>query len=210
MGAPLKPAVDLAAAEPVTTRPSREEAEAAVRTLLAYIGEDPARDGLIETPARFVKAYDEFFDGYGKSAADLLDKSFEETGGYDDIVLVRDIPFHSHCEHHVVPIIGKAHIGYLPSPDRGVVGLSKFARVVDIFAHRLQTQERLTAEIAAAIEQIVVPRGLAVMLESQHLCMALRGPLKPGATTVTTAFTGSFKDQPGEQMRFMMMVRGQG
>ena len=187
-----------------TRRPTREEAEAAVRTLIAWAGDDPEREGLRDTPRRVAKAYEEFFRGYGEDPAQALERTFEEVGGYDDPVLLRDIPFHSHCEHHMVPFVGRAHIAYMPR-DR-VVGLSKLARVVDLFARRLQTQEHLTAEIVAAIDGILKPRGVAVMLEAEHLCMTLRGVAKPGASTVTMRFTGAFAD-PAEQARFVMLVR---
>jgi len=187
-------------------RPTREEAEAAVRTLLMWAGDDPDREGLIETPQRVVKAYREMFAGYDMDPHEVLDRTFEEVAGYDDIVLVKDISFHSHCEHHMVPIIGKAHVAYLP--DHRVLGLSKIARVVDIYAQRLQTQESITAQIAATINEALTPRGVAVMIEAEHMCMAMRGIRKQGSTTITTSFTGAFKDDPGEQVRFISMVRG--
>lgn len=187
-------------------RPSREEAEAAVRTLLRWAGDDPTREGLIETPARVAKAYEQLFSGYRIDADSLLERVFEEVEGYSDIVLVRDIPFHSHCEHHMVPFMGLAHIAYYPS--KGVVGLSKLARVVDAFAKRLQTQETMTAQIADVIESILKPRGVAVMLEAEHLCMAMRGVQKAGVSTITSQFRGVFKDAPDEQVRFLTLVRG--
>ena len=187
-------------------RPTREEAEAAVRTLIEWVGDDPGREGLIDTPRRMVKAWEDLFRGYQLSAAEELGTVFEEGGGYGDVVLVRDIPFFSHCEHHIVPIMGKAHIAYYPR--EGVVGLSKLARVVDIYARRLQTQENLTAEIVGAIETSLKPRGLAVLIEAEHMCMAMRGIQKQGVSTVTTGFTGLFKDDATEQVRFMTMVRG--
>lgn len=193
-------------AETVRRRPSREEAEAAVRTLIEWIGDDPNREGLIDTPRRMVKAWEDLFRGYRLSAAEELDTVFEEVGGYGDIVLVRDIPFFSHCEHHIVPISGKAHIAYYPR--EGVVGLSKLARVVEIYARRLQTQENLTAEISNAIDEHLKPRGLAILMEAEHMCMSMRGVQKHGVSTVTTSFTGVFKDDPNEQSRFMMLVRG--
>jgi GTP cyclohydrolase I len=186
-------------------RPSREEAEAAVRTLIAWAGDDPEREGLIDTPKRVAKAYRELFRGYDEDAGGILDRVFEEVAGYDDIVLVRDIPFHSHCEHHMVPFVGKAHIGYYPT--EGVVGLSKLARVVDVFARRLQTQEALTAQIVSAIDDRLKPRGIAVMIEAEHMCMAMRGVQKAGVSTITTQFTGVFRDDPTEQVRFMTLVR---
>ena len=187
-------------------RPSREEAEAAVRTLLRWAGDDPNREGLIDTPARVVKAYGQLFGGYGVDAEALLERVFEEVEGYSDIVLVRDIPFYSHCEHHMVPFMGLAHIAYYPT--RGVVGLSKLARVVDTFARRLQTQETMTAQIADVIENILKPRGVAVLVEAEHLCMAMRGVQKAGVSTITSQFRGVFKDDPNEQVRFLTLVRG--
>jgi len=186
-------------------KPSELEVQAAVRTLLRWIGEDPSREGLLDTPARVAKAYGEMFSGYEQDPADELGRTFEEVAGYDDMVLVRDIGFHSHCEHHMVPIIGKAHVAYLP--DRRVVGLSKIARVVDIFAHRLQTQEAMTAQIAGTIQDVLNPRGVAVMLEAEHMCMAMRGIRKQGSSTLTSTFTGAFRDHPEEQVRFMTMLR---
>ena len=196
-----------AAPAPALPRPSRGEAEAAVRTLLSYIGDNPEREGLIETPKRFVNAYEELFGGYQECPAEVLDRTFSETGGYDDPVLVRDIPFYSHCEHHVMPFTGRAHIAYVPTGR--VVGLSKIARLIDVYARRLQTQEHLTSQIATAIDEILKPRGVAVMLEAEHMCMSLRGVTKPGALTVTSHFTGMFRDDVQEQVRFMAMVRGQ-
>ena len=187
-------------------RPSREDAEAAVRTLIRWAGDDPEREGLLDTPKRVVKAYEELFSGYRASEAEVLAKVFEEVEGYGDIVLVRDIPFHSHCEHHMVPFVGKAHIAYYPS--RGVVGLSKLARVVDVFAKRLQTQETMTAQIANAIDDFLKPRGVAILVEAEHMCMSMRGVQKGGVSTVTTQFTGVFREDPTEQVRFMTLVRG--
>ena len=189
-----------------TGRPTQKEAEEAVRLLLRWAGEDPAREGLKDTPSRVAKAYREIFGGYDLVAEDVLGRTFEEVSGYDDIVLEKDIPFYSHCEHHKVPIIGKAHIAYLPNGR--VLGLSKIARVVDIYARRLQTQEAMTAQIAKAIDETLMPRGVAVMIEAEHLCMAMRGIKKQGATTLTTTFTGAFKSEPAEQVRFMTMLRG--
>jgi GTP cyclohydrolase I len=187
-------------------RPTREEAEAAVRTLIEWVGDDPGREGLIDTPRRMVKAWEDLFRGYGQSAAKELGTVFEEVGGYGDVVLVRDIPFFSHCEHHIVPIMGRAHIAYYPR--EGVVGLSKLAKVVDIYARRLQTQENMTAEIVNAIEENLQPRGLAVLVEAEHMCMSMRGVQKQGVSTITTGFTGLFKNDASEQVRFMTMVRG--
>lgn len=187
-------------------RPSRQEAEEAVRTLLRWVGEDADREGLIDTPRRVVDAYAEMFAGYNKDPEDVLGRTFEEVAGYDDIVLLRDISFFSHCEHHMVPILGKAHVAYLP--EGRVLGLSKIARVVEIFAHRLQTQEAMTAQIARAIDETLRPAGVAVMVEAEHMCMAMRGIRKQGSSTLTTTFTGRFKTDAAEQARFMSMVRG--
>jgi GTP cyclohydrolase I len=186
-------------------RPSREEAETAIKTLLAYIGEDPTREGLLDTPRRVVEAYDELFQGYHLCPAEVLNRTFGETAGYDDFVLVRDIRFHSHCEHHMMPFYGKAHIAY--TPVERVIGLSKLARLVDIFAHRLQTQEHLTAQIAAAIDTVLKPRGVAVLIEAEHTCMSVRGIAKHGASTMTTRFTGVFRNNPDDQNRFLSLVR---
>jgi GTP cyclohydrolase I len=192
--------------QPAIPRPSREEAEAAVRTLIAFAGDNPAREGVLDTPKRVVDAYEEIFSGYRECPADVLDRTFSETGGYDDFVLVKDIGFNSHCEHHMMPFFGKAHVAYIPT--ERVVGLSKLARLVDVYALRLQTQEHLTSQVATAIEEVLKPRGVAVMMEAEHMCMSIRGVTKPGALTVTTAFTGAFKNST-EQVRFMTMLRGQ-
>jgi GTP cyclohydrolase I len=188
--------------------PSREEAEAAVRTLIRWAGDNPEREGLIDTPKRVVKAYEELFKGYREDAGAILNRVFEEVSGYDDMVLVRDIPFASHCEHHMVPFVGKTHIAYYPG--EGVVGLSKLARVVDVFARRLQTQETMTAQIVDSIHDALKPRGVAVLIEAEHMCMSMRGVHKQGASTITTQFTGIFRDDPAEQVRFMSMIRGFG
>lgn len=188
-------------------RPSREAAEAAVRTLLAYIGETRP-EGLLDTPKRVVKAYDELFSGYREDAEELLERTFGEIGNFDDFVLLRDIPFHSHCEHHMVPFFGKAHVAYFPV--ERVVGLSKIARIVDIYARRLQTQEHLTSQITSTLEEGLRPRGVAVLIEAEHMCMTMRGVAKAGVTTLTTQFTGMFRDNPAEQVRFMTMLRSKG
>ena len=185
-------------------KPTQAEAEEAVRTLIAWAGDDPSREGLLETPGRVVRAYGEFFAGYQQNAADALSKTFKEVGGYDDIVLLKDIPFHSHCEHHMVPFFGKAHIAYLPHD--GVVGLSKLARLVDVFARRLQTQENLTAQIIDAINENLNPRGAAVMLEAEHMCMTMRGVHSHGVTTVTHRFTGVFAEEREERDRFFAFI----
>jgi len=187
-------------------KPSREEAEEAVRVLLRWAGEDPSREGLLDTPKRVAKAYGELFGGYSEDAREHLERVFEEVEGYDDMVLVRDISFASHCEHHMVPFVGKAHIAYYPS--EGVVGLSKLARVVDTYARRLQTQETMTAQITDVIDSVLKPRGIAVMIEAEHMCMSMRGVQKQGASTVTSQFTGVFRDDPTEQVRFYTLLRG--
>src|SRR6201985_936576 len=187
-------------------RPSRGEAEQAVQTLLHYIGENPDREGLLDTPRRVVEAFDELYQGYHQCPAEGLDRTFGGTAGADDFVRVRDIEFTSQCEHHMMPFYGKAHIAY--TPVERVVGLSKLARLTDIFARRLQTQEHLTAQIAAAIDEILKPRGVAVLVEAEHTCMSVRGVAKHGATTFTSRYTGMFRDNPAEQSRFLSMVRG--
>ncbi|MGF9762994.1 GTP cyclohydrolase I FolE [Microvirga sp. 0TCS3.31] len=185
--------------------PTREEAEAAVRTLLRWAGDDPTREGLQDTPKRVAKAFRELYSGYAQDPDEILDKVFSEVQGYDDIVLVRDIPFYSHCEHHMVPFFGVAHVAYYPT--KGVVGLSKLARLVDAYARRLQTQETMTAQIASAMVKALTPRGVAVMIEAEHMCMSMRGIQKAGALTLTTQFTGVFKEDPAEQVRFLTLVR---
>ncbi|HUI96360.1 MAG TPA: GTP cyclohydrolase I FolE [Xanthobacteraceae bacterium] len=196
---------DIRAEPKVGARPTRAEAEVAVRTLLAYSGDDPTREGLVDTPRRVVAAFDELFGGYHASAVDVLERTFSEIGSYDDLVLVRDIPFYSHCEHHMMPFVGRAHVAYLPV--ERVVGLSKIARLIDVYARRLQTQEHLNSQIITAIDEVLKPRGVAVMLEAEHTCMSLRGVEKPGTKTVTSQFTGLFRDDPAEQARFITLVR---
>jgi GTP cyclohydrolase I len=208
MDASLKPQIATPFAHPPSTRPSRQEAEAAVRTLIAWAGDDPTREGLLDTPRRVTKAYREFFAGYEEDPRTILSKTFKEVGGYDDIVMVKDIPFSSHCEHHMVPFFGKAHIAYLPHD--GVVGISKLARLVEVFSKRLQVQEVMTAQIIDAINEHLNPRGAAVMLEAEHMCMSIRGVRAHGAQTVTQRFTGVFAEEKAEQDRFFQMVRGQG
>ena len=188
-----------------TEKPSQDEAEAAVRTLLAWAGDNPQREGLLDTPRRVAKAYTEYFVGYTQDPGDILDRVFEEVSGYDDMVLLRDISFTSHCEHHIAPFFGRAHVAYLPNG--GVVGISKIARVVDTFAKRLQTQETMTSQIAEAILENLGCRGVAVMLEAVHTCMSMRGVEKSGVATVTTQFNGEFKTNPVLQARFMEQVR---
>ena len=186
-------------------KPSREEAEAAVRTLIAWAGDDPTREGLIDTPRRVVKAYDELFSGYREDPGIALAKVFSQVDGYADMVVVRDIPFFSHCEHHMVPFFGKAHIGYYPS--HGVVGLSKLARIVDTFARRLQTQEAMSAQIVEAVDDALHTRGVAVMIEAEHMCMSMRGVKKHGVSTATTQFSGVFREDANEQVRFLTLLR---
>lgn len=189
-------------------KPSQAEAEAAIRTLLHWAGDDPSREGLVDTPRRVAEAFKEYFKGYAGDPNQILDRVFEEVEGYQDMILVRDIPFHSHCEHHMAPFFGKAHIGYYPS--KGVVGLSKLARIVELYARRLQTQETMTAQIATAIEEALEPRGIAVLIEAEHMCMTMRGVQKQGSTTLTTQYRGLFRDDPTEQVRFFTMVKSPG
>jgi GTP cyclohydrolase I len=203
MDARVKPLTTSVVSAPVT-RPTREEAEAAVRTLIAWAGDDPTREGLLETPARVTKAYGELFAGYDQEAGTVLAKTFKEVGGYDDLVLVKGIPFYAHCEHHMVPFFGQAHIAYLPHD--GVVGLSKLARLVEVYARRLQTQETMTAQIIDAINENLGPRGAAVMLEAEHMCMTMRGVKAHDVKTVTHRFTGVFAEDRQEQDRFFAMV----
>ena len=185
-------------------RPSRQEAEAAVRTLIEWIGDDPSREGLLDTPKRFVKAYEEIYRGYHENPVEPLQRTFKEVNGYKDMVLLRDVEFFSACEHHMVPFVGKAHIAYYPRD--GVVGLSKLARVIDTYARRLQTQETMTAQIIEVIESTLNPRGIALMIEAEHMCMSMRGVQKKGVSTVTTTFTGVFEDDMTKQDRFMTLV----
>ncbi|WP_062017546.1 GTP cyclohydrolase I FolE [Aureimonas sp. AU4] len=185
-------------------RPSRAEAEAAVEVLLRWIGENPKREGLIDTPRRVVKAFEEIYGGYRQDPASVLERTFEEVAGYDEMVLVRDIDFTSHCEHHMVPIIGRAHVAYLP--EGRVLGLSKIARIVDIYARRLQTQEAMTEQVAAMIDGALTPRGVAVMIEAEHMCMSMRGIRTKGSSTVTSAFYGAFRNDPAQQARFTALA----
>ncbi|RDD60579.1 GTP cyclohydrolase I FolE [Ferruginivarius sediminum] len=200
------PDSSLAPDSPLDTsdRPGRREAEHAIRTLIAYIGEDPAREGLMDTPARVVRSYDEYFGGYNEDPAAILERTFEEIDGYDEMVVLRDIEFVSHCEHHMVPIIGRAHVGYLPR--RRVVGISKLARVVEIFARRLQIQERLTAQIANTLSDVLEPFGVGVVLESEHQCMTTRGIQKPGTSMVTSRMIGSFREDRATRQEFEAMI----
>jgi GTP cyclohydrolase I len=203
--ASMKPAASLTRITPLK-RPTRAEAEAAVRTLIAWTGDDPTREGLRDTPRRVTDAFTEYFSGYGQDPADALARQFEEAGGYDDLVMLRDIRVESHCEHHMAPFLGVAHVAYLPSGR--IVGISKIARVVEIFAKRLQTQEALTAQIAGALEGELRPRGVAVLIEAEHQCMSTRGVRQPGVKTITTRFTGELESSASYRDRFLQMVHG--
>ncbi len=183
---------------------TRAQAEEAVRTILAYVGEDPQREGLLGTPGRVVRAYDEWFGGYKIEPATLLERTFEEAEGYDEIVVLRDIRLETHCEHHMVPIVGKAHIAYLPT--NRVVGISKLARVMEAFGKRLQIQEKLTAQIADTIEHVLKPEGVAVVVEAAHLCMTTRGVRKPGVSMVTSAMRGVFRDEPEARAEVLRLM----
>ena len=185
-------------------RPTRETAEDAVRTLIRYLGDDPSREGLIDTPSRVIRSYAEFFSGYDQDPETVLAPTFEEVGGYEEMVLVRDIEVSSHCEHHMVSFTGVAHVAYLP--DQRVVGLSKLARLVDVFAKRLQIQEKLTAQVADTIERVLQPRGVAVVIEAVHNCMATRGVRKPDAKTITSRMTGELRSDPAARREFLAMV----
>ncbi|WP_375611579.1 MULTISPECIES: GTP cyclohydrolase I FolE [unclassified Bartonella] len=186
-------------------RPSIEKVEEAIRTLLLWIGENPNREGLLDTPKRIAKAYRELFNGYSQSVKETLGTVFEEVSGYNEAVIVKNIPFYSHCEHHMIPIIGKAHIAYLPNAK--IVGLSKIVRVVDIFSRRLQTQEAMTAQVAHALKTYLKPHGVAVLIEAEHMCMAMRGIQKQGSTTITKNFHGYYEKDQAAQAHFMMMVQ---
>ena len=185
------------------TRPTREEAEEAVRTLLAWTGDDPMREGLIDTPKRVVKAYEEWFAGYQEDPIQYLSRTFEDVQGYDDIVMLRDIEVESHCEHHVAPFMGKAYVAYMPT--NAVVGISKLARVVEIYAKRLQTQETMTAQICDAITESLKPTGVAIMIDAKHMCMTTRGVHHPNVSTITTQFTGVFKTDKELRERFLRL-----
>jgi len=192
---------DTVSDKPRIIKPSQEDAEAAVDVLLRWIGEDPTREGLAGTPGRVVRAWREFCSGYDEDPAQILARTFEEVEGYDDMVMLRNIRLESHCEHHLVPILGVAHIAYMP--DRRVVGISKLARVLDGFAHRLQTQETLTAQVADCIQNILQPKGVAILIDAQHQCMTTRGVRKPDVSMITTRFTGIFKEDESLSRRFL-------
>ncbi len=187
-------------------RPSREQAEDAVRTLLAWAGEDPAREGLVDTPRRVVEAYGDWFSGYEIDPDEYMGRTFEEVGGYDEMVVLRDIQFESHCEHHMAPIIGRAHVGYLP--DGRVVGISKLARVVDAYARRFQVQEKMTAQIADCIQRALAPRGVGVVIEATHECMTTRGVHKRGVAMTTSKMLGAFRDDARTRAEFLEFIRG--
>ena len=186
------------------SKPTREEAEAAVRTLLSWAGDDPAREGLVDTPKRVAKAYQDWFSGYGDDPADYLKRTFEEVEGYDELIVLRDIEFESHCEHHMAPIIGKAHVGYLPSGK--VVGISKLARVVETYARRLQVQEKMTAQIAQVIQDVLQPRGVGVVIEGAHECMTTRGVHKRGVSMITSKMLGSFREDARTRAEFLAFI----
>jgi GTP cyclohydrolase IA len=185
-------------------RPTRAEAEGAVRTLIRWAGEDPDREGLLQTPARVVRAYEEWFAGYGEDPRELLQRTFGEVAGYDEIVLLRDIRFNSHCEHHLAAIAGRVHVGYLPR--NRVVGISKLARLVEIYARRMQIQERMTAEIANTVNDVLKPHGVAVVVEASHSCMTSRGVNRAGSTLVTSRMLGVFRDQPQTRHEFLSAI----
>jgi GTP cyclohydrolase I len=185
-------------------RPSREMAEEAVRTLIRWAGDDPGREGLTETPTRVVRAYEEYYAGYDQNPVDILQRTFEETDGYDEMVVLRNVDFSSHCEHHMAPIIGKVHIGYLPI--KRVVGISKLARVVEIYARRLQIQEKMTAQIADGLDQVIQPRGVGVVVEAVHHCMTTRGIQKSGVLMVTSRMLGTFRTDPKTRREFLSVI----
>lgn len=194
-----KPKLDV-----ISSPPSREEAEEAVRTLIRWAGDDPNREGLVGTPDRVVRSYEEFFAGYDQDPEEILKRTFEETDGYDEMVLLRDIRFESHCEHHMVPILGKAHVAYMPK--NRVVGISKLARIIEVYAKRLQIQEKMTAQVANVIQEVLEPHGVAVVIEAQHQCMTTRGVYKPGVTMVTSRMLGSFRENLATRKEFLTMI----
>ncbi len=186
------------------TKPDRKQAEDAVRVLIRWAGDDPEREGLADTPARVVRSYEEYFAGYGADPVELLKRTFEEIDGYDEMVLLRDIRFESHCEHHIAPFVGKAHIAYLPH--NRVVGISKLARLTELYSKRLQIQEKMTAQIANAINETLQPKGVAVVIEATHQCMTTRGVHKPGVVMMTSRMLGAFRDNPATRREFMSMI----
>jgi len=185
-------------------RPTREDAEAAVRTLIEWAGDDPDREGVKGTPARVARAFEEYFSGYATDPVELLQRTFEETDGYDEMVVLKDIRFESHCEHHLAPIIGKAHVAYLPQ--QRVVGISKLARLVELYAKRLQIQEKLTAQIANTLDEVLQPKGVAVVVEAAHQCMTTRGVHKPGVAMVTSRMLGAFRTDPSTRREFLAII----
>ena len=189
---------------PLNPKPTREEAEEAVKTLISWAGDNPNREGLIETPKRVVKSYQEFYSGYDQDPEEILSKIFEEVEGYDEIIIVKDILLESHCEHHMVPILGKAHVAYIP--DKRIVGISKLARLVDLYAKRLQTQEAMTAQIADTIERVLKPKGVAIVIDAAHQCMSSRGVHKTETSTVTSRMLGAFRENPKSRMEFMNLI----
>jgi len=193
-----------AAAAREAARPTREEAEEAVRTMIRWARDDPAREGLRDTPARVVRAYEEFFAGYLQDPNEILQRTFSEVGGYDEMIVMTDIRFESHCEHHMVPVIGKAHVGYLP--DQRVVGISKLARLVEVYARRLQVQEKMTVQIADCLQKALKPKGVAVVIEAAHQCMTTRGVHKPGVGLVTSRMVGAFRDDPSTRREFLAVI----
>ncbi len=186
------------------SRPTRSEAEQAVRTLILWAGDDPTREGLRDTPTRVTRAYEEFFAGYEQDPTEILKRTFSEVEGYDEMIVMSDIRFESHCEHHMVPIIGKAHVGYLP--DKRVVGISKLARLVEVYARRLQVQEKMTVQIADTLQEILQPRGVAVVIEAAHQCMTTRGVHKPGVGLITSRMVGAFRDDPSTRREFLAVI----
>ncbi len=186
------------------TKPSRDEAEKAVHTLLRWAGDDPSREGLADTPKRVAKAFEDWFSGYAQDPEDYLKRTFEEVEGYDDMVILKDIRFESHCEHHLAPIIGRAHVGYLPT--NRVVGISKLARVVEAYARRLQVQEKMNAQIANTIQKVLQPKGVAVVIEAAHQCMTTRGVHKTGVTMVTSSMIGAFRDNSDTRREFLAVI----
>lgn len=203
MAAPRKPSL-LKPVPAAMEKPTRAEAEAAVRTLLQWAGDDPTREGLAETPARVARAFEEWFKGYAEDPEEYLKRTFEEVDGYDEMIVLRDIRFESYCEHHMAPIIGRAHVGYLPT--HRVVGISKLARTVETYAKRLQVQEKMTAQIANAINKVLEPKGVAVVIEAQHQCMTTRGVHKPGVTMVTSTMLGAFRKDPMTRREFLTII----
>ncbi|HEX2885825.1 GTP cyclohydrolase I FolE [Vineibacter terrae] len=199
-----RPNLGSVAAAASQVKPTRAEAEEAVRTLIRWAGDDPDREGLVGTPDRVVRSYEEFFAGYAEDPREILARTFEETDGYDEMVVLRDIRLESYCEHHIVPIIGKAHVGYLPA--HRVVGISKLARIVEAYAKRLQIQEKMTAQIANCIQEVLEPRGVAVVIEAAHQCMTTRGIRKPGVAMVTSRMLGAFRDDPSTRREFLAMI----